>query len=753
MSNEITATVEVDELENEIEVSADEIKVVFTSDHSRATNRDLPNQHPMKAIIGLEEKLGQIDANIVEAGKGKITQIKTINGESLIGEGNIIVEGGGTSNESTSYKAKAGLRVAIIGDSISTHPKKNLPEITITSADVGVSLSSYISNYDVGKTISLDGVTSGYTITTDDIGTELSFIPCSSDVGKKLGTPLNYNSITDVWWQVASEELGFEPIPATWSGSSITSHTASSNEKATSYAWHDSIIRRLGTRKSGSMERVAPDVVLIYRGTNDLSHSSKVRLTAGYFDTVKWEYPTTDLLSDGATYGYKEGLALTIGKIRTAYPKAIIVLCTCNVFKRSDADNFPTNNGNFNIPQMNTAIREVAEFFGCHVIDLDKCGITFENCYDSGYITDSATTPTHPNSKGHAMMAKQAISDLIHKVHIYDIEPIQPSISDNEEETTTPTSYVVDPWACWGDGTESATSGYFSFVDYPIEGGATYLIPYGRNYFFEDSSHTYISGGAGGGSATLQVTTPSNASYITICFKPTEIAPEDVTITKVTSTDSGSTGSSTDGEETESGNVFTSTLTSGSTANVEGLYNLEGGISLVDEGVIESNQTVNVLTAIVYKTDDEGGESYDIIDGLDTQELRSLYVNLTVESPSTSYTVKITYEINEQRVIGDLYGTLAEGYYLATTSTGTLTGGGTSTTYYAYKDIEVEGGTTYNTPYARNTAFYDASGNFISGMSPGGTASGTLTTPTNATTMAVTYKYEDLDPSDVTITK
>ena len=64
MSKELTATIEVEEVEDEIVVSEDEVHVVFTSDHSRATNRDLPNQHPIKAIDGLEEKLGTIEADI-----------------------------------------------------------------------------------------------------------------------------------------------------------------------------------------------------------------------------------------------------------------------------------------------------------------------------------------------------------------------------------------------------------------------------------------------------------------------------------------------------------------------------------------------------------------------------------------------------------------------------------------------------------------------------------------------------------------
>ena len=469
------------------------------------------------------------------------------------------LEGNATTPAATGNTVKSGLTVAIIGDSISTHPQKNVSEIVVEAADVGVELSSYISYYDIDKTISLDGETSGYTITSDDVGTELTFKPCTADIGKTLGTPLNYNSIKNVWWQVAADALGFDPIAACWSGSSITAHTSSTASKTASYAWHDHTIRTLGIRVPGSMNRIPPDVVLIYRGTNDLSHTTKVRLTDGYFDTVAWTYPETDLLSDGATYGYKEGLALTIQKIRTTYPNARIVLCTCNVFKRSNYATFPTHNGYFSIPQMNTAIREVADFFGCQTIDLDRCGITWENCYDSGYITDSSTTPTHPNATGHYLMGLQAINDLVTKLHICDIDPANP-VTDDEDDTsgsgttdsTDITSYIVEGTAINGStGASFSGEAYFSLMSYPVEAGETYAFPYGRNYGVFDSSDTVLATGFGGGAVGLQITMPANAAWIDICYKYDDLDPADVTVTKVSDNSSDSSTDDTESESTD----------------------------------------------------------------------------------------------------------------------------------------------------------------------------------------------------------
>ena len=421
---------------------------------------------------------------------------------------------------------KEGLTVSIIGDSISTHPNYNVSEIVIEEADVGKTLSSYITNYDVGKTISLDGQTSSYTITTSDIGSELTFIPCADDVGKNLGEPLNYNASTlKTWWMYAAEELGYTPIAATWSGSSITSHTAT-GQKATSHAWHDSTIRKLGKRVAGSMERIAPDVVLVYRGTNDQSHSDKVRLTEGYFDSVDWTYPETDALGNG-TYGFKEALSILIHKIRTTYPKTQIMLCTCNVFKRGNYETFPVDNGVFTTPQMNAAIRETADFFGCHTIDLDKCGITFENCYVSRYITDSDTMPTHPNSLGHKMLGKQAVCDMLYKLHILDMVPIQGGDTDD------PDTYLSEALSLMTNGNQTINAAYFSYIGYPLTGGVKYKIPYARVYCIYDADDTLIAAGNGGASETFTLTVPAKASYMNVCWKYEDISTDKVRIENV----------------------------------------------------------------------------------------------------------------------------------------------------------------------------------------------------------------------------
>lgn len=309
--------------------------------------------------------------------------------------------------------------VAIIGDSISTNgndgPDANVPEITITEADIGVELSAYPTYNDVQNGLTIGG----NTFTSSDIGYERTFTPVAEDVGKSIGLSDNYNdNDVPVWWEIAKEELGFEAIPVCYKAASITSHNDHELERTGSYAWHPSQIRKCGIRIPGTMTRIAPDMIIIYRGITDFSRNKYAVLTNDYFSGYDWNYPTSDVLSGtgagdpNATFGYLEGLALTIKKLREAYPRAKIFLCTLNVFKRISYDHFPTNNGINSLPEYNDAIRKAANFFGCGLIEFDKDGITFENCYSEGYLTDSPTIPSFPSIKGHYVMGQKAITDI-----------------------------------------------------------------------------------------------------------------------------------------------------------------------------------------------------------------------------------------------------------------------------------------------------------------------------------------------------
>ena len=304
----------------------------------------------------------------------------------------------------------AGKNIAVIGDSISTGSLN--PYFIVRSVDVGKTIQSYVTHYDVyvGTEGTPTEKTIGGVILTDDmIGTLQSFTPVEADIGKTIGNGVSYyNSSVDVWHKVLKEKTGAaRVINASWSGSRLHSGGDKGDDRL-STAWSDYTIGRCKTRDADGND-ILPDVIFIYRGTNDYSKSDPF----GYIDELDLMggIPESDVLEDGRISS-RIAYYLTIQKLRQTYPKAIVVCCTLNSFKRgANRTAFPVNNGHYTLPDMNNMIREVADVTGCPIVEFAKSGITFENLYSEGYVTDSADMPTHPNATGHAVMAERAYQD------------------------------------------------------------------------------------------------------------------------------------------------------------------------------------------------------------------------------------------------------------------------------------------------------------------------------------------------------
>ena len=320
-----------------------------------------------------------------------------------------------------------GKNVAIIGDSISTNgnynantnPLGNVPEIVIQPEDVGVQLSAYLTYWDVAAGLSIAGTT----YTSAQIGQEITFTPTAEDVGKIVGKPDNFNGSSIIpWWRIVQNTLGFTPIPVAWSGASITQHEANPEDAdyykeggkwAASYAWHPSQVRKCGIRVPGTMQRTAPDVIIVYRGTNDASHTRYAKISENYWNARLGTYPTTDVITWPDTdwaYGIIEGLICTINGLRQAYPSARIVLCTLNWFRRI-YETGPSRNNYFSLYQYNAAIRETANAMGCGLIDFARDGLNEFNA-SSDYYQENTNMYTHPNNAGHVILANRALVDL-----------------------------------------------------------------------------------------------------------------------------------------------------------------------------------------------------------------------------------------------------------------------------------------------------------------------------------------------------
>lgn len=177
------------------------------------------------------------------------------------------------------------------------------------------------------------------------------------------------------------------------------------------HAWSDYTIGRCHVRDDNGAF-IDPDVIIIERGTNDFTFFNYPSYPPMSIESVNVDSGITweDDIVDGIV-NFNAAYYLTIKKLRASYPKAQIICCTINAIRRANASDFPTRNLAFTLPAINEAIRNVAQMMGCDVIAFDKSGMTVENCYPT-YIDDSQDMATHPNNKGHELLARRAMADI-----------------------------------------------------------------------------------------------------------------------------------------------------------------------------------------------------------------------------------------------------------------------------------------------------------------------------------------------------
>jgi len=183
------------------------------------------------------------------------------------------------------------------------------------------------------------------------------------------------------------------------------------NHYALSYAWSDYTIGRLKKRdENGNI--INPDIVFIYRGTNDMTHSPVGQIADVQFERI----PDTDLYEkEGTEYrSFVIAYCKTIQKIRESYPQADIYACTLNYFNRSTDLGWTRKNSYYTLSEINNCIRSIANKMSVGLIEFDKDGITAQTDGPKYYADTNTTGGTHPNTAGHYLMAKRCVADLVY---------------------------------------------------------------------------------------------------------------------------------------------------------------------------------------------------------------------------------------------------------------------------------------------------------------------------------------------------
>jgi len=199
--------------------------------------------------------------------------------------------------------------------------------------------------------------------------------------------------VSQTWWKLVLDELGLELY--TNGSSSGSTCFGDSREADPACGCTDYRISQLA-----GADGEAPDLIVIYMGTNDMLRGAPV----GDNDGLR-------SVEEGMVESLSDSYTMILDKIRERYPQAQVYCCTLLPV----GDWGPTESQPF-IPFVNKLdmtsaaysdrIRLIAKNRDLPVIDLENCGITLEN------MVEMTVDGVHPTPAGMQLIADMAVRRL-----------------------------------------------------------------------------------------------------------------------------------------------------------------------------------------------------------------------------------------------------------------------------------------------------------------------------------------------------
>ena len=215
---------------------------------------------------------------------------------------------------------------------------------------------------------------------------------------KPSDQPPDLRNLSEMWWKRVIDWFGMTlVVNDSYSGGYVAYNSNMTN--AAGILSSDTAINNLGT--------TAPDIILIFAGVNDWNGNAN---PLGEYDGTQ-TFPTTNTT-------FRDAMAVMLSKIQQKFPEADIWLCTnpycCPMGTGSTVSAMPVpkaGNGGTTLKAFNDAIKDMANLFGCGVIDFAQCGVNWANLVN--YSGDMGTTNgLHYNKNGHKLLADVAINTL-----------------------------------------------------------------------------------------------------------------------------------------------------------------------------------------------------------------------------------------------------------------------------------------------------------------------------------------------------
>lgn len=240
----------------------------------------------------------------------------------------------------------------------------------------------------------------------DSISSYSGYVPEGNDYYYN-GTSNGIGNVGQIWWNVLCNETGMTPLVIdAWSGSCVCYNCATDGTHSDTNKTPMCSDLRTGRLASGG---VSPDIIIITGGTNDWTYSKSTTTPLGEWDG-RTAVSREDVLAGESTF--VKSYASMIATLQTNYPNAIIV-CASLFFtcRGTDFGITRVNDMGYTENDYSEAIRNVCKIMGVPFIDIYDVGFTYENYYPT-YAQDSSTLATHPNAKGHLVLAKRFIEEL-----------------------------------------------------------------------------------------------------------------------------------------------------------------------------------------------------------------------------------------------------------------------------------------------------------------------------------------------------
>ena len=230
-----------------------------------------------------------------------------------------------------------------------------------------------------------------------------------------------YDSSLTYWGKIITE-LGMRTcVINSWSSSKAYGAVVNGQDFGKNMLVRAGELHRDNGTPSNPNDDIAPDVILVYIGINDLSGgtdydadlagiisrgATESEMDAWFASVLERANSTGNQVIKGTTYqNFDQVYALSLNRMKELYPNAEIY---CLTYQETNHPSITADRFN----KFNNTIKTLAAYFGATVVDQSIDSITEDNCHAFAGDTKSL----HPTVIGHAITAENIMKHMYNKL-------------------------------------------------------------------------------------------------------------------------------------------------------------------------------------------------------------------------------------------------------------------------------------------------------------------------------------------------